>query len=408
MKNNKIITNILDIIQRNKKLVAIIGAVAVLFLIVIVCLALTSGDKNVTADTTTTSVDKSTETKSTQTTTIQETTTVLVDETDANDNGFETLPAESGEEPTYDSISPSDWNMSNPYIIKVNRALNCVTVYAKDDNGEYTVPYKAMACSTGKNIEDTPLGTFKTSNKYTWRLMVDGTYSQYAYRINGPILFHAVPCFTQSKSNIETLEFNKLGSPASLGCVRLSVLDAKWLIENCPSGTTVTIYDDYSSPGPLGKPDSIKIPENSPYASWDPTDPDPANPWLQCSPKVNGPSTITINQGTSYNLMTGISATDTCGNDITQKVQISGSYDANKAGTYQIKYDVTDALGRYAELNTVITVNSIQQTTATTAATQAATTIPETTTVVTETTTTPTETSTSTETTTIPEKEIVE
>ena len=38
-----------------------------------------------------------------------------------------------------------------PYYIKVNRQANCVTIYKKDENGNYTVPVKAMVCSVGLN-----------------------------------------------------------------------------------------------------------------------------------------------------------------------------------------------------------------------------------------------------------------
>lgn len=40
-------------------------------------------------------------------------------------------------------------NDDAPYLIRVNRQQNIVTVYSKDANGDYTVPYKAMACSVG-------------------------------------------------------------------------------------------------------------------------------------------------------------------------------------------------------------------------------------------------------------------
>ena len=50
------------------------------------------------------------------------------------------------------------------YKIMVNRAANCVTVYAKDNNGEFSVPVKAFVCSCGREGHETPLGTFKTSN----------------------------------------------------------------------------------------------------------------------------------------------------------------------------------------------------------------------------------------------------
>ena len=165
----------------------------------------------------------------------------------------------------------------NPYLIKVNRLQNIVTVYSKDESDKYTLPYKAMTCSVGKN-NGTPTGTFTTTDKYTWRLLVGGVYGQYATRITGSILFHSVPYFSQDKSDLEYEEYNKLGEAASLGCVRLSVIDAKWIYDNCPSGTTVIIYDSANTE-PITPNEPIKIDTQSPNRGWDPTDPDKNNPW---------------------------------------------------------------------------------------------------------------------------------
>ena len=52
-----------------------------------------------------------------------------------------------------------------PYYIKINRMQNCITVYTPDENGEYTIPYKAMVCSTGL-YNATPSGTYQISTKY--------------------------------------------------------------------------------------------------------------------------------------------------------------------------------------------------------------------------------------------------
>lgn len=164
-----------------------------------------------------------------------------------------------------------------PYYIKVNRLANCVTVYRKDAQGQYTVPVKAMVCSVGRR-GNTPLGVFQTSDKYDWRYLYGDVYGQYAYRITGSFLFHSVPYSKQNKSTLKTEEYNKLGESASDGCVRLAVADAKWLIDNCPKGTSVEIYDS-EDPGPLGKPEAIKIDSDSPNKGWDPTDPDEENPW---------------------------------------------------------------------------------------------------------------------------------
>ena len=106
------------------------------------------------------------------------------------------------------------------YKIMVNRAANCVTVYEKDAEGEFSVPVKAFVCSCGREGHETPLGSFKTSNYYQWRLMVDGSYGQYAVRFNKGIMFHSIPYYTRNAGNMEWEQFNLLGEAASLGCVR--------------------------------------------------------------------------------------------------------------------------------------------------------------------------------------------
>ena len=168
-----------------------------------------------------------------------------------------------------------------PYYIKINRQQNCITIYAKDENEEYTVPVKAILCSTGL-YNATPKGIFHLSTKYLWRQLHGGVYGQYATRITGGVLFHSVPYARKDKTTLYADKYNKLGQQASMGCVRLTVEDAKWISENCPSGTTVEIYDD-EDPGPLGKPETVKIDLDSPNKGWDPTDPDPANPWHKLS-----------------------------------------------------------------------------------------------------------------------------
>ena len=123
-----------------------------------------------------------------------------------------------------------------------------------------------------------PLSRLET-DKYVWRALNGGVYGQYATRITGSYLFHSVPYYRQDKSTLETGEYNKLGSRASAGCVRLCVRDVKWIYDHCASGTIVTLYDDSNLQEPLMKPNAIRIPTNSRNAGWDPTDPDGRNPW---------------------------------------------------------------------------------------------------------------------------------
>ena len=167
-----------------------------------------------------------------------------------------------------------------PYLVAVNRACNTVTVYGKDGDGNYSNAIKAMTCSTARAGYTTPTGVFKTTNRYRWRLLVDGTYGQYSIRVVGGILFHSVPYYSMNVSDLEYPEYNNLGQPASQGCIRLCVSDVMWLYYNCPTGFTTIIYDDGGNAGPLGQPGHYWIDVNNEYLrGWDPTDPAAGNPY---------------------------------------------------------------------------------------------------------------------------------
>ena len=170
-------------------------------------------------------------------------------------------------------------NNGSPYYIMVNRAQNTVTVYGLDEGGYYSVPVKAMVCSVGRKGHATPTGTFSIGGRWTWVHMFDDSYGQYCTQIKGNILFHSV-CYTRrDPSTLMTAEYNGLGAPASLGCVRLQTVDAKWIYDNCPRGTKVTIYDG-EDPGALGKPGKlVEYISDEQANGWDPTDPREANPW---------------------------------------------------------------------------------------------------------------------------------
>ena len=164
-----------------------------------------------------------------------------------------------------------------PYYIKVNYGANVVTIYKKDANNEYTIPVKAMVCSTGTATPKS--GVYKLpTTRYVWRALFGNVYGQYATKIVGQILFHSVPYLSNQKDTLKYEEYDKLGTRASAGCIRLTVADARWIYNNCAAGTMVEFYSS-SNPGPLGKPSSQKISQYTELRNWDPTDPDPNNPW---------------------------------------------------------------------------------------------------------------------------------
>lgn len=172
------------------------------------------------------------------------------------------------------------------YYIKVNCKSQTVNVYEKDENNKYSKPVKAMLCSTG--VETPETGVYKiTSFKQEWLGLQGNVYGQYCTQIVGNILFHSVPYIEKNNpSSLEYWEYDKLGEEASLGCIRLTVESAKWIFDNCETGTQVEFYSS-EDPGPLGKPETQKISDYSEeLKNWDPTDEKQENPWIIYKKKV--------------------------------------------------------------------------------------------------------------------------
>lgn len=178
-----------------------------------------------------------------------------------------------------------------------------VAYLAKD--GEWTEE-RVMICSTGRSKKLTPRGTFAIMRQYLYKKMgqVDGenVYSQYASRITGSYLFHSVPIGGEKRHlqingrmQMFTEYYDRLGTPASGGCVRLRCIDAYWIYMTCPVGTPVVITDES---GPAA-PEIPKLIYEEPYVDasgdygWDPSDPDPENPYHAVYPPevvLNGPA----------------------------------------------------------------------------------------------------------------------
>lgn len=160
-----------------------------------------------------------------------------------------------------------------PYKLEVVRNQCTVLVYGLDMSGNYSILHHAFVCGPGRT---TPIGTFRTPFKAAWHPL-QGCWGQYCTQITGNYLFHSSPYNSPNKNDLSYRLYNQLGTVCSHGCVRLTVADAKWIYDNCPLGTTVSIYNASSLPVP--KPSAPWLDISSPNRGWDPTDPDPANPW---------------------------------------------------------------------------------------------------------------------------------
>lgn len=183
---------------------------------------------------------------------------------------------------------------NNNLKIVVNRAACCVTIYAYDSQKKsYIIPVKTCTVSVGRDIATTsgaaglntsssytPLGSYSISSngqasKFSLKSMSepDGStvYARWASHIVGNVYFHAVAVGSQSHFALNPTTYNRLGSAASAGCIRMTVADAKWIYDYAAVGSVVKIEKGNSKkPGPLGKEATIKV---SGSINYDPTDP---------------------------------------------------------------------------------------------------------------------------------------
>lgn len=243
-------------------------------------------------------------------------------------------------------------NSQNLYSVTVNRRTNTVTVYTYDENGNYVVPVRAMVCSCGEFTDEnvTPTGDYTVYSKNRWLGLFGDVYGQYITGFSGHYLFHSVPYTKTSANSLKTAEFNKLGTNASQGCVRMMVADAKWIYDNVDIYTSVTVIDDESA-DPLGKPATIKVKKD---IKWDPTDPSKKNPYRDMYPVIEGAKDVTIEKDSDF--VSKVTASDTCQNDITDRLTVVGNVVTSKVGQYKVTYSVTDDLGKTATKTITVTV----------------------------------------------------
>ncbi|WP_026835463.1 L,D-transpeptidase family protein [Eubacterium xylanophilum] len=182
---------------------------------------------------------------------------------------------------------------TNNFYIEVNRAACTVTIFMKNkDTGKYDIPVKTCTVCVGRDTSTvagtgslhehssyTPIGTYSIcsngiSVKYSLKEMhePDGSvcYARWASHIVGNVYFHSIAVGAPSHNSLPSYRFNLLGSPASAGCIRMAVADAKWIYDYASTGSTVKIKVGSSKkPGPLGK---LAMPKSN-GVNYDPTDP---------------------------------------------------------------------------------------------------------------------------------------
>lgn len=164
-----------------------------------------------------------------------------------------------------------------PYYLEVDKTNGVMTVYT---NSSKTIPVKTIRVSVGLSGTPTWDGTYRLSRSLRWQPLMGPSWGQYGTHVDGcgqgGIFIHSVAGSTRSVYNLPAGEYLKLGQPASHGCIRTCVADAKWVYENC-NGSTIHIYssgnyvNNESFKGPLGRRPLATF---RGAGNFDPTDPE--------------------------------------------------------------------------------------------------------------------------------------
>ena len=153
------------------------------------------------------------------------------------------------------------------YWIGVDVQNQRTTIYRVSDNH---VVHRWL-CTTGKSSTPTPQGVFylpasKGSERQEW-FNFTACCVKYAVRYTRSLYFHSVLFGSRNDNTMWVKTLRNLGHSGSAGCIRLEVQHAKWICDNCPTGTMVVIHNGVNDPrivnllgGPAGVETTPSLP----------------------------------------------------------------------------------------------------------------------------------------------------
>lgn len=137
---------------------------------------------------------------------------------------------------TETNINSLSINSRTEHFVYVNLKEQKTYIYeGNEDNWTLT---KTFISSTGLPGKETPKGVFSVTNRGSWFFSEQFNQGgKYWVQFMGDYLFHSLP-FDETAT---TIVDDTIGEPASHGCIRLEVEDAKWLYDNIEDDTKIII-----------------------------------------------------------------------------------------------------------------------------------------------------------------------
>lgn len=242
-------------VKKNDKVVYIIFAVALIFFIITIAVLMFAKcaddpqDGKVTPNNTVIGSTSSPDSTTAGNTGSNPTSPVATPSSTASDPTFVPTPV-----PSHIIDKTVAGSVKQKYHIVVSLKAQIVYIYDMAEDGSRGELVKAMICSTGRAGNETPEkvwvvleNNINSKAKYRWQWLYNDVSGHYATRlfevtnygqsnesyVHRPYLFHSVPYDEYGENDtLQWEEWNKLGTPASDGCIRLAVEDSKWIYDH--------------------------------------------------------------------------------------------------------------------------------------------------------------------------------
>lgn len=134
-----------------------------------------------------------------------------------------------------------------------------------------------------------------------------------------------------------------------------TIYEAKWWVNNEVPGTSDS--GAWKEVGPAEETPTEPEKPTEPETPVDPEKPTVPDESVNEAPVLKGvEAAVELAVGDSFDALKGITATDKEDGDLTKSIVVTGTVDANKAGTYKITYSVADSKGATATAEVTVTV----------------------------------------------------
>jgi D-alanyl-D-alanine dipeptidase len=198
------------------------------------------------------------------------------------DSGHPATDPPGKDEPGIDTSGgkPADaeaWNPADnpaaphesPYRIYLEKGSHTITVFKKDESGEYSETVMTFRVAIGSRAEETPAGLFVLESSARWHRLPSGKYVQYASFFGDGLFLSSALYDTDDINTLSRESYISIGENITSGSIYTTADAASWVYENCPVGTMIQIVEG----SPLNTVSDEPAELNPDWYFTDPTDP---------------------------------------------------------------------------------------------------------------------------------------